>query len=71
LSSRGALQGDKGSAVCPEEKAVPLWANSRSFDSGGKKHAASAQDDNFKGVIFKGASQCTPEGVLHPTDKPI
>ena len=29
-----------------EKPIVPLHANRRSFDSGGEKHAASAQDDN-------------------------
>src|SRR6476469_1292873 len=30
LSSRGALQGDEGSAVCPQVNEFPLRANSRS-----------------------------------------
>ena len=29
-------------------KSLPLQANSRSFDSGGQKQPASAQDDNSK-----------------------
>jgi hypothetical protein len=31
---------------------LPLHTKSRSFDSGGEKHAACAQDDNFKEEAF-------------------